>query len=81
MAIDKALLLIADIGGYTRFMKEHRFGLSHAQDTIAELLEPVIDRGRGRLPEGETVHRAGRSGCDPRPIPYRNSRPRSCGAS
>ncbi len=43
MAIEKALLLIADIGGYTRFMKEHRFSLAHAQDTIAQLLETVID--------------------------------------
>jgi class 3 adenylate cyclase len=50
MAIDKALLLIADIGGYTRFMKQHRFSLSHAQDTIAQLLEVVIDAsGRFKL--------------------------------
>jgi class 3 adenylate cyclase len=46
MAIDKALLLIADIGGYTRFMKEHRFSLAHAQETIAQLLEVVIDASR-----------------------------------
>lgn len=43
MAIENALLLIADIGGYTRFMKEHRFGLAHAQNTVAQLLEAVID--------------------------------------
>lgn len=43
MAIEKALLLIADIGGYTRFMKQHRFSLAHAQDTVAQLLEAVID--------------------------------------
>jgi hypothetical protein len=50
MAIDKALLLIADIGGYTRFMKQHRFSLAHAQDTIAQLLEAVIDAsGRFKL--------------------------------
>src|SRR5690348_2778976 len=47
MAIEKALLLIADIGGYTRFMKEHRFSLAHAQDTIAQLLETVIDAAPG----------------------------------
>jgi class 3 adenylate cyclase len=46
MAIDKALLLIADIGGYTRFMKHHRFSLAHAQDTIAQLLEVIIDAPR-----------------------------------
>lgn len=50
MAIEKALLLIADIGGYTRFMKQHRFGLAHAQDTVAQLLEAVIDAaGRFKL--------------------------------
>jgi hypothetical protein len=47
MAIEKALLLIADIGGYTRFMKQHRFSLAHAQDTIAQLLEAVIDSAKG----------------------------------
>jgi hypothetical protein len=47
MAIEKALLLIADIGGYTRFMKQHRFSLAHAQDTIAQLLEVVIDAASG----------------------------------
>jgi hypothetical protein len=47
MAIEKALLLIADIGGYTRFMKQHRFSLAHAQDTIAQLLEAVIDAASG----------------------------------
>jgi hypothetical protein len=50
MAIEKALLLIADIGGYTRFMKQHRFGLAHAQDTVAQLLESIIDAaGRFKL--------------------------------
>ncbi|MBN1210481.1 MAG: DUF2652 domain-containing protein [Myxococcaceae bacterium] len=48
MAVEKALLLIADIGGYTRFMKEHRFSLAHAQDTVAQLLEALIDAA-GRL--------------------------------
>jgi class 3 adenylate cyclase len=37
------LLLIADIGGYTRFMTVHRVNLSHAQVIVAELLEAVID--------------------------------------
>jgi hypothetical protein len=50
MAIEKAQLLIADIGGYTRFMKHHRFSLAHAQDTVARLLEAVIDAsGRFKL--------------------------------
>ncbi|MFP2924021.1 DUF2652 domain-containing protein [Pyxidicoccus sp. 3LG] len=49
MAIEKALLLIADIGGYTRFMKHHRFSLAHAQDTVAQLLEAVIDAAGRKL--------------------------------
>ncbi len=47
MAIERALLLIADIGGYTRFMREHRFSLAHAQDAVARLLEAVIDAADG----------------------------------
>ncbi len=43
MAIGKAALVIADIGGYTRFMKLHRVNLAHAQLTVAGLLEAVID--------------------------------------
>ena len=37
------LLLIADIAGYTRFMKFHRASLAHAQEIVARLLEVVID--------------------------------------
>lgn len=47
MATQRALLLIADISGYTRFMKVHRINLAHAQDIVARLLEAVID-GAGR---------------------------------
>ncbi len=43
----RALLVIADIGGYTRFMKVHRINLAHAQYVVARLLEAVID-GAGR---------------------------------
>lgn len=44
----RAFLLIADIGGYTRFMKVHRINLAHAQHVVARLLEAVID-GAGNL--------------------------------
>ena len=37
------LLLIADIAGYTRFMKFHYASLVHAQHIIGQLLEAVID--------------------------------------
>jgi hypothetical protein len=43
MDIEPTLLLIADIAGYTRFMRLHRTSLVHAQQIIASLLEAVID--------------------------------------
>jgi uncharacterized protein DUF2652 len=43
MAESRALLLIADIGGYTNYMSLHRVGLAHAQANIGRLLEAVID--------------------------------------
>ena len=43
VAIRATFLLIADIAGYTRFMKFHRASLAHAQDIVAQLLEAVID--------------------------------------
>lgn len=43
MATRRALLLIADIGGYTRFLKTHAINLAHAHDVVAQLLEAVID--------------------------------------
>jgi hypothetical protein len=39
----RALLLIADIGGYTEYMHSHRMSLAHAEATTARLLERVID--------------------------------------
>jgi len=44
----RAVLVIADIGGYTKFMKVHRINLAHAQYIVAQLLESVID-GAGKL--------------------------------
>ena len=49
MAIQRALLLIADIGGYTRFMTAHRINLVHAHEMITQLLEAVIDGARSPL--------------------------------
>ena len=49
VTIQPTFLLIADIGGYTRFMKMHRMSLVHAQDIVARLLEAVIDATRSRL--------------------------------
>ena len=43
MSDRQTLLLIADIAGYTRFMKFHYASLVHAQHIIGQLLETVID--------------------------------------
>lgn len=47
MAIRRAVLLIADIGGYTNYMAWNRTHLAHAQQTVAQLLESVIDAAKG----------------------------------
>ncbi|MDC8981865.1 DUF2652 domain-containing protein [Mycobacterium marinum] len=47
MAIRRAVLAIADIGGYTNYMNWNRMHLAHAQWAVAELLEAVIDAGKG----------------------------------
>ncbi len=43
---ERLSLLIADIGGYTRFMQDNRFALAHAQELVAQLLESVIDAAK-----------------------------------
>jgi hypothetical protein len=42
----RALLLIADIGGYTDYMQSHRTILGHAEAATARLLEKVVDAAR-----------------------------------
>lgn len=37
-------IVLADIGGYTRFIAFHKTALLHAQEIISQLLETVIDR-------------------------------------
>ncbi len=41
--MNQVVLLIADISGYTKFLRLHRLSTSHAQQVITELLESVID--------------------------------------
>ena len=43
MGDDRAVLLIADIGGYTEYMRSHRMSLAHAEVNTGRLLERVID--------------------------------------
>ena len=47
MESGRALLLIADIGGYTDYMRSHRMSLAHAEVNTARLLEKVVDAARG----------------------------------
>jgi hypothetical protein len=47
MAPGPMLLLIADIGGYTDYMRTHRMSLAHAEVNTARLLETVIDAAEG----------------------------------
>lgn len=40
---ERALLLLADIGGYTEFMRLHRLNLAHSQEITQRLLEAMLD--------------------------------------
>lgn len=42
----KAVIVLADIGGYTRFVRYHDMALVHAEKIITDLLESVIDAAR-----------------------------------
>jgi uncharacterized protein DUF2652 len=39
----RALLVIADIGGYTQFMQLHRMSIAHAQENTDRLLAAAVD--------------------------------------
>jgi hypothetical protein len=43
---ERVVLLIADIGGYTKYMGLHRSSLGHAQATTARLLKKAIEAAR-----------------------------------
>jgi Protein of unknown function (DUF2652) len=47
MATQRALLLIADIGGYTEYMQFHRSILGHAEAATSRMLDKVVDAARG----------------------------------
>jgi hypothetical protein len=47
MASGRSLLLIADIGGYTDYMRSHSMSLAHAEVNTSRLLEKVIDAAPG----------------------------------
>ncbi|HLU67838.1 MAG TPA: DUF2652 domain-containing protein [Kofleriaceae bacterium] len=43
MASERVLMVIADIGGYTRFMRVHKINLAHAQYVVTQLMEAILD--------------------------------------
>ncbi|MFE6965697.1 DUF2652 domain-containing protein [Agromyces sp. NPDC057679] len=47
MESGRAVLLIADIGGYTDYMSSHRFSLAHAEVNTARMLDKMIDAAPG----------------------------------
>jgi uncharacterized protein DUF2652 len=46
MATRRALLVIADIGGYTEYMQFHRSILGHAEAVTSRMLDKVVDAAR-----------------------------------
>jgi hypothetical protein len=47
MATRQAILLIADIGGYTEYMQFHRSVLGHAEAATTRMLDKIIDAAAG----------------------------------
>src|SRR5258708_25840462 len=43
MEVKRVALVLADISGYTAFMRHHDTSILHAEQIITELLETVID--------------------------------------
>jgi len=57
--MQKAVTVLADISGYTRFIKLHGMALAHAESVITELLDSIIDHSEHPLKlnklEGDAV--------------------------
>ena len=53
MGPERAVLLIADIGGYTDYMRAHRMSLAHSQDITGRLLKAVAESSPMRIVELE----------------------------
>jgi class 3 adenylate cyclase len=68
MELKYVSLVLADISGYTRFMKQHTTSLLHAEQIITELLEAIIDNSEHPLQvskiEGDAVFFYAESGSD-----------------
>jgi hypothetical protein len=46
MEIAPVTLILADISGYTRFVKMHHISLLHAEQIITELMEAITARSK-----------------------------------
>jgi len=44
--MQNAVIVLADISGYTRFIKLHGMALAHAESIITELLDSIIDHSK-----------------------------------
>lgn len=49
MQVQNAVIVLADISGYTRFIKLHGMALVHAESIITELLDSIIGHARHPL--------------------------------
>ena len=49
MRICRAVLIVVDISGYTRFITERSLTLQHAEQIISDLLDAVLDQSRHPL--------------------------------
>lgn len=49
MELIRAVIVLVDISGYTKFIRMHRLSLIHAERIISELLESVIDASKHPL--------------------------------
>lgn len=49
MELIQAFIILIDISGYTKFIRNHRVSLIHAERIISELLESVIDASKHPL--------------------------------
>src|SRR5262245_3347927 len=48
-----AILLVADISGYTHFMRMHRISISHAKQIVVRLLKAIINASKSPLKVAE----------------------------
>ena len=72
MQMRNAVIVLADISGYTRFIKLHGMALVHAESIITELLDSIIEHTRHPLAlnklEGDAVLFYALADADPRAV-------------